>query len=706
MQIAFPSDDPKLFAEQLEYLSRKKKPTGAWVVADANPTRGKLIVELADAGALSPAVEPVLPASPLSQALTDAVEKSVWNLRRSDAKRRDFGTASAGNEIRILCIHGVGHGDVDKNLVSDWTKALTVQLAAANSTLQPKLDFLKYDHLFEHSPHNVLTYAEAFLSMGWSGVSSIVSDLFGTRRGIGGVSEALRWTAGMVAQWSENEDLRAGTRLCLVKAIADFNPDVVVAHSLGSLISYDTFSRVKDDSGKPWDGAGLINGRFYVTFGSQIGSRFTRNTLGGRVQPLNARHWFHLFNKHDNAFAAELKIGTPNFDQIITTFDIEGMLNHEATQYLNHKAAFESCWRNIALAQPPPPASRRKTKSGTETNKAEDAERFSILKPIIAAPPGRRALLVGINDYPNASDRLEGCLNDVFLMSSLLQENGFMADDIRVVLNDRATAKGIVDRLEWLLDGADDGMERVFYYAGHGAQIPGYGVGEKVDRKDECLVPYDFDWSREHAVTDDQFYDLYSQLPYNTLFCAILDCCHSGGMAREGGLKVRGLTPPDDIRHRALKWSENEQMWVSRDLAEVSKSNGKLLKDRRKHAKIFGEEGDENRLFRASVLRPDDKDFDKARKAYGHYGPFMPVILQSCQESQFSHEYRHGVTSYGAFTYSFAQYIRERRKSGSPVRWEQLVVDVGAKLKRLRYDQKPGLVCPASLKKAPVPWGA
>ena len=657
----------------------------------------------------SPSNAGIIPAPDLAAfppAMKKAVERSVWNTRRPQTRKRDFGEASAGNEIRILCIHGVGHGDVDQNLVPGWSKALTVQLQAANPTLQPRFQFLQYDDLFDQSPHNVLTYAEAFLRMGWSGVSSFFSDIFGRRGTLGGASDAMRWTAGMVAQWSENGDLRAETRRRIAKAIGEFEPDVVVAHSLGSLISFDTFSRVRDDSGKKWDGAGLVSGRFYVTLGSQIGSPFTRKTLGGRIQPLDARHWFHLFNKHDNAFAAELKLHTPNFDQLTTTFDIDGILDHEATEYLNHRAAFEGCWRSIALARPEPPAARGKARPGSaEVKGAEAEERFSVLRPVIAAPPGRRALLVGINDYPNASDRLEGCVNDVFLMSSLLQENGFKADDIRVVLNDRATAKGIVERLEWLLEGADDGMERVFYYSGHGAQIPGYGVGEKVDRKDECLVSHDFDWSREHAVTDDQFYELYSQLPYDTKFCTILDCCHSGGMAREGGLKVRGITPPDDIRHRALQWCEEEQMWISRDLAEAEKGRGKLLRDRRHHAGIFGEEGDEHRLFRAAALRPNDKDFDKARAAYGHHGPFLPVILQACQENQFSYEYRHGVTSYGAFTYSFAQYIRQMRKAGTPVSWQKLVVDVGAKLKRLRYDQKPGLVCPGPLKKALVPWG-
>jgi len=54
-----------------------------------------------------------------------------------------------------------------------------------------------------------------------------------------------------------------------------------------------------------------------------------------------------------------------------------------------------------------------------------------------------------------------------------LQERGFAAEDIRVVRNDRATAQAIRDRLEWLLDGAEDGMERVFFLQRHGAQMPG-----------------------------------------------------------------------------------------------------------------------------------------------------------------------------------------------------------------------------------------
>ena len=115
------------------------------------------------------------------------------------------------------------------------------------------------------------------------------------------------------------------------------------------------------------------------------------------------------------------------------------------------------------------------------------------LRPHYREKPRRRALIIGINDYPNPANRLEGCVNDAFLMSEVLQERGFAAENIRVVLNDRATADAIRERLAWLLYRAEDGMERVLFSSGHGAQMPGRNAFEEVDHVDECLVPCNFD---------------------------------------------------------------------------------------------------------------------------------------------------------------------------------------------------------------------
>ena len=65
--------------------------------------------------------------------------------------------------------------------------------------------------------------------------------------------------------------------------------------------------------------------------------------------------------------------------------------------------------------------------------------------------------------------RLDGCVNDAFLMSGGgLQESGFEPEHIRTVFDDRATAANLRDRLAWLLDDTEPGDQRVLFYSGHG----------------------------------------------------------------------------------------------------------------------------------------------------------------------------------------------------------------------------------------------
>ncbi|MEO6569080.1 MAG: caspase family protein [Opitutaceae bacterium] len=604
-------------------------------------------------------------------------------------RRRGVVVRAGAEPLRILCVHGVGHQEKDPAFEGSWRDAITHGLTEWSLDRPFEIEFVAYDDLFAADPPSAFDVAQAVVKLGASGLIHSLGDLFHRQRGFGDIAESARWTAGMVVQWAENERLRAASRKRVLDHTQRFQPHVVLSHSLGTLLSYDAFARPENRA--------ILNDRTFVTFGSQIGNAFVRSTLGGRIEPLpNAKQWYHLFNPHDNAFTASLRIPASNFEQVDAEFDVQGILDHDALQYLRHPNTLNIVWRALAL---PAPVSRKLARGDADSAVAIGRQ-ATRARPAKLNTPRRRALLVGINDYPNPADRLEGCVNDVFLMSSLLQESGFEPDDIRVVLNERATAAGIVERLEWLLDGAEDGQERVFYYSGHGAQIPGYGVGEKVDSKDECLVAYDFDWTREHAVTDDQFFDLYSQLPYGARFLTIFDCCHSGGLTRDGAARVRGLTPPDDIRHRELKWDARQEMWVQRDFAEV---NDKAV-ERRKKAAMFGVDGDVNRLGRSAQLRTNERKFERARKDFGHKGPFMPVIFQACQEKQYSYEYRHGVQSYGAFTYSLGLILRSYRGKRKRPSWTELIEAVGKKLSELRYDQKPCLICPTALKNQAVPW--
>ena len=117
-------------------------------------------------------------------------------------------------------------------------------------------------------------------------------------------------------------------------------------------------------------------------------------------------------------------------------------------------------------------------------------------------------------------------------MSSVLQECGIEPEEIRVVLDDRATTAGIMERMHWLLDDVPPGGERVLFYSGHGAQLPSFNLGGEVDHLDECLVPWDFDWNPVHAIRDKQFNQLFKGIPNGIDFEWVSDSCFSGDMAR------------------------------------------------------------------------------------------------------------------------------------------------------------------------------
>jgi hypothetical protein len=446
---------------------------------------------------------------------------------------------------------------------------------------------------------------------------------------------------------------------------------------MGSLICYDAFAR----------NPAAVAGKVFVSFGSQIGHPAVRDVFAGRIVMLAARDWYHLYNADDHVFTWPLSIAAPNFRQVDTEFDIPNdWLNHTASWYLDHPNAEATVWHDLSGAAP----------ARTFVSIAQGFERA-------AQRPSRRALLVGINDYPDPANRLEGCVNDVYLMSALLQEGGFLPEEVRVVLNDRATAAGIESRLHWLLDGVRDGDERFLFYSGHGAQLPEYGPRQEPDHVDECLVPYDFDWTSARAITDKVFCELYAQLPYESRFVAVLDCCHSGGMTRDGMPRIRGLTAPDDIRHRAMKWDADERMWIARRFPPMHAH----APDSRRGAAYFGEAGATRRFGGGASLRTlARKQYVATRKAMGHEGPYLPVLLEACQENGLSYEYKNGATSYGAFTFCLVQALRTPRQPRRALTYAELDARIAAKLRHLDYPQAPNLVGPKTVIAGRVPWAA
>jgi hypothetical protein len=595
--------------------------------------------------------------------------------------------------MKILLVHGVGHAErpAPQPWNTSWEEAITAGIQYFDHGLTPTYDHLNYDELFS-GKFNLLTDLAAAARLGFAPVGAALSEAadtlsgwFRPRRGLFDwtrpIAEAADgWHAGMVAEWDQKTELQRQLRKRLIDKINAFEPDVIAAHSLGSIVCYDTFTSR--------EGSGGCTGRYLITFGSQIANPCLKAAhFGNKIRALNQKHWFHLFNKSDPVLAHRIVDPIANFEEISwddsvaghnAVMDLTTSPNHPG--YLQRDLTWEHVYRVLAQRPRPRVLARR-----AENFRATITKR------------NRRALLIGINNYPDEASRLDGCVNDVFLMSSVLQEMGFDAEDIRVVLDERATCAAIKERVDWLLDGTADGQERVLYYSGHGAQLPDYNAAEITDHVDECLVPYDFNWTQASAITDDNFLRYYTALPYSAKFYAIFDCCHSGGLAREGGRKVRALTPPDDIRHRMLRWNAAEEMWEERQLDSLNRNFGGSPAEKKK---FMGAKGHTKRLGTGMSLREDRTAADYKKAPKDRPGPYMPVILEACVEGSYAYEYHHGAVSYGVFTFALAKEFRKAKREG--VSFNQLRDRVNATMRTLHYDQVSAVEGPDSVCASPI----
>jgi hypothetical protein len=172
----------------------------------------------------------------------------------------------------------------------------------------------------------------------------------------------------------------------------------------------------------------------------------------------------------------------------------------------------------------------------------------------------QRALLVGINEYPNKADCLAACLNDVNDFAQfLVGKCGFAYDDVRLLTERRATRDEILKRLEWLVKDVKAGDRLVFVYSGHGNRLATRSpVQGNVDRYYECICPYDFDWEGKNNISDQELCELFDRVPAGAKLVWISDSCYSCGLSESelirndlGKVLGKSIQQPQDIAWRA-----------------------------------------------------------------------------------------------------------------------------------------------------------
>lgn len=158
----------------------------------------------------------------------------------------------------------------------------------------------------------------------------------------------------------------------------------------------------------------------------------------------------------------------------------------------------------------------------------------------------KRALCVGINNYPGTDMDLEGCVNDAHDWRELLAGRGYVVE----ALADReATRARIIGALERLVAGTAGGDSLVFTFSGHGSWLPDDDADEP-DARDEMMCPHDV--TQDQFLLDDDLHAIFSRKAAGARLYVIADCCHSGSVVRYAAppaerdgtpLKARFLPP-------------------------------------------------------------------------------------------------------------------------------------------------------------------
>jgi hypothetical protein len=229
----------------------------------------------------------------------------------------------------------------------------------------------------------------------------------------------------------------------------------------------------------------------------------------------------------------------------------------------------------------------------------------------LASRDDRFALLVGISDYPGEEyDLGGGPLNDVMLMKDLLVNTFGFAEENILTLTDEAATKANIARAfrTHLAQAGSDGVA-VFYFSGHGTQVPNEEGGDtELDSLDEAVVTRGSAPESVALIRDDELGSLVEWLG-NSRALVLLDNCYSG-------TGTRGAARP-------LKWRD-----VAGDLplpTDLKTTPG--ISHARVSKRITKEAA--TRLFR-------DTAFDATLPSRAGSGPVTHILISASAENEVS----------------------------------------------------------------------
>jgi hypothetical protein len=243
-------------------------------------------------------------------------------------------------KIKILCIHGIGGQDLESNkfnaLKSNWLKAFSEANLAFH---KDDIHFMPFDKHFKLQNADLNDYILLFYDTFLKRVTKQKNQkLFGIKKWFDNFPD-------MVVEFLQDHDgLRNILRTELKNHITQYQPDIIYAHSLGTLMCYDFFTQEENKKG--------FDNIILITSGSQLGNPLlAKHNLQIPVVDLPVKFWYNLHNPKDLVFAKNSLQANQiqNYKELKTEFIDRINFNHTAEEYIKHKNTISEVWKNIVL---------------------------------------------------------------------------------------------------------------------------------------------------------------------------------------------------------------------------------------------------------------------------------------------------------------------------------------------------------------------
>lgn len=181
----------------------------------------------------------------------------------------------------------------------------------------------------------------------------------------------------------------------------------------------------------------------------------------------------------------------------------------------------------------------------------------------------KRALCIGINDYPGDRNDLNGCVNDARNWSQLLIDQfDFPRSAVTVLTNEEGTKQRFLDAVRSLMAKTTRGDVLVLTVSAHGSYVADTSGDEPM--YDEVIVPHD---SSQADITDDELRTLFADLGSGVSLTVIADTCFSGSVTRAAPLRE----PPDKRRVRFLSPAARGQPVLTGEQLRLARSRRSAL---------------------------------------------------------------------------------------------------------------------------------